>query len=144
MWLLYGSFGLLMVVSVVADCRGVLSANLQVRLFPHLLLVGIPLASEGIAAAVESARRSRYSGDEKVGSRSPRVLISYFSLASLLKITNEPLLSNWWPFYTYPERLSVEWIGEYVRLNQIWLGQDARLYTVADGLWRLDTGDERH
>ena len=111
MWLLYGSFGLLMVVSVVADMCGVLSANLQVRLFPHLLLVGIPLASDGIAAAVESARRNRTQVTRRLVPVVLVILITFFSLASLLKITNQPLVSNWWSFYSFPERLSVEWMA---------------------------------
>ena len=130
-WLLYASFGLLMVISVVADVAGVLSANLQVRLFPHFLLVGIPLAGEAIVASVQWARRSRVAVMGKLAPVSLVVLISYFSLASLLKITNEPLLSNWWPLYTVQERLSVEWIGDYVRLNQVWFGRDSRLFALA-------------
>jgi hypothetical protein len=147
LWLLYGSFGLLMVLSVLVDLSGGLSANLQLRVFPHFLLVGIPLASEGIFALVAWARRSQRSLVAWAAPVALVALLSLFALGALLKITNEPLLSNQWSFYTEEERHSVQWVGSHVRNNQVWTGRDNRLPTVvrAYGNWsqqniRIDRG----
>lgn len=137
LWLLYGSFGLLMVLSVLVDLSGALSANLQLRVFPHFLLVGIPLASEGLVAMIGWLRRGKRPLITKVAPVLLVALFSFFSLASLLKITNEPLLSNWWSFYASQEQQLVQWIGSHIRNNQVWTGREARLPTVvlAFGNW---------
>ncbi|MCX7855710.1 MAG: hypothetical protein N2556_07015, partial [Anaerolineae bacterium] len=66
------------------------------------------------------------------------VLIMAFSLASLLKVPNEPLLSHNWVFYTDPERRSVEWLGKHGENAWVWMGVDERLVALAeaDGLWK--------
>lgn len=130
-WLLYASFASLMVFSLIADRVGALSANLQVRIFPHFLLVGVPLAAEGIVAGLGWARGSRVAAVRRLAPVLLVFLIAYFSLGSLLKITNEPLLSNQWTFYTARERSSVRWIGSHVRNNGVWVGRDIRLWTLA-------------
>lgn len=137
LWLLYASFAALIVVSLFVDRSGALSANLQLRLFPHLLLVGIPLASEGIVGFVGWTKRSRGPVAQKLAPVLLVALICFFSLASMLKITNEPLLSNWWSFYVEKERLSVQWIGNHIRDSRVWVGQDARLPTLVEayGNW---------
>lgn len=147
LWLLYGSFGLLMVLSVLVDLSGGLSANLQLRIFPHFLMVGIPLASEGIFALLAWARRRRPSLVARAAPVALVALLSLFALGALLKITNEPLLSNQWAFYAEEERHSVQWVGSHVRNNQVWAGRDYRLPTVARayGNWgqeniRIDRG----
>lgn len=139
LWLLYASFGILMVISVLVDLSGALSANLQLRVFPHFLLVGIPLAGEGVVALVGPARRFRGRIARAAAPALIVMLISLFSLASLLKITSEPLLSHGWTFYASEEQQSVQWVGGHVRNNQVWLGQDVRLQTLvaAFGNWSL-------
>lgn len=138
LWLLYGSFGLLLALSVLLDLAGALSANLQLRIFPHLLLVGIPLAAEGLVAGLRWARRSQRRALAVAAPLALVLLLSYFSLASLFKVTNEPLLSHWWRFYDRGEELSVQWVDSHVRNNQVWAGRDFRLPTVAlaYGNWR--------
>ncbi|MFZ2361176.1 MAG: hypothetical protein WA040_17680 [Anaerolineae bacterium] len=131
LWLLYGSFGFLMVLSVLVDLSGGLSTNLQLRIFAHFLLVGIPLASEGIFALIAWARRNRPSPLARAAPVALVALLSLFALGALLKITNEPLLSNQWSFYTEEERRSAQWVGSHVRNNQVWTGRDFRLPTVA-------------
>jgi hypothetical protein len=61
-----------------------------------------------------------------------------FSLTSLLKVTNEPLLSYNWVFYTDPERQAVEWLGKYGENAQVWTGVDERLVALAEAsdLWK--------
>lgn len=131
LWLLYASFAALMVITLLVDRAGALSSNMQVRIFPHFLLMGIPLASEGIVRFLAWARRRPPARVGRLAQVGLVILIAYFALASLLKITNEPIFSNYWPFYSTTERLSVEWIRDRVRHNWIWLGSDTRLRTLA-------------
>lgn len=138
LWLFYGSFGLVMVTSVAVDLLGALSANLQIRLFPHFLLVGIPLASQGIVDILGWIRRSRHVFAARVAPLLFTILIAFFSLASLLKITNEPLLSHYWTFHAKDERASAQWMGRHLHNSQVWIGGDIRLLTLAEayGEWK--------
>ncbi len=137
LWLLYGGFGLFLAISVVLDLSGTLSANMQVRVFPHLMVVAIPLAAEAVVGLVHrlsgrplAARRLLFGGIV--------VLMMAFSLASLLKVTNEPLLSHNWVFHTDLERRAVEWLGTHRENARVWMGVDERLVALAeaDRLWR--------
>ncbi len=137
LWLLYGGFGLLLAISVVLDLSGVLSANMQVRMFPHLMVVAIPLAAE----AVEGVARwvsGRPMAARALLSGGMAVLVTVFSLASLLKVTNEPLLSYNWVFHTDPERRAVRWLGQRGENAGVWMGMDERLVALgeADSLWK--------
>ncbi len=132
LWLLYGGFGLFLAVSVILDLSGALSANMQVRVFPHLMIVAIPLAGEALAGLARRASwRMALSGGLVV-------LIMVFSLSSLLKVTNEPLLSHNWVFHTDLERRAVEWLGKHGEDAWVWMGVDERLVALAeaDSLWK--------
>lgn len=126
LWLLYGGFGLFLAISVVLDLAGALSANMQVRIFPHLMVVAIPLAAEALAGLARRASwRMALSGGLVV-------LMMAFSLFSLLKVTNEPLLSHNWVFHTDPERQAVEWLGRHGENARVWMGVDERLVALAE------------
>jgi hypothetical protein len=126
LWLLYTGFAFLLALGVILDLTGALSANLQVRLFPHLMIVAIPLAAEALRDLVARARRG--------GGRAHRqavalvaVAVLFFSAASLFKATNEPLLSNYWVFHAPGERAAVRWAGPHLGGPWVWLGLDGRL-----------------
>jgi len=135
LWLLYGGFGLFLAISVVLDLSGALSANMQVRAFPHLMVVAIPLAAEALTGMVRRAGRSVA---RALLSGGLVLAVMGFSLASLLKVTNEPLLSYNWVFYADPERQAVEWLGQYGEGAQVWTGVDERLVALAEAsdLWK--------
>ncbi len=135
LWLLYGGFGLFLAISVVLDVSGALSANLQVRAFPHLMVVALPMAAEALVGIV---RRSGRSAAARALLGGGLVLaVMGFSLASLLKVTNEPLLSYNWVFFADPERRAVEWLGQYGEGGIVWMGMDERLVALAEAspLW---------
>lgn len=131
LWLLYTSFAFLLALAVVLDVAGALSANLQVRLFPHLMVAGIPLASEFIIQAV-SLVQTKAPAARRLTAVALVVVSVFFSLASLLKVTNEPLLSNQWTFHSNSEQRTVEWIGTHLRLARVWVGSDHRLAVLAE------------
>jgi hypothetical protein len=137
LWLLYGGFGLFLALSVLLDLAGTLSANMQVRVFPHLMVLAIPLAAEALEGLVcPGSRRHLLARASLSGGMA--VLMMAFSLASLLKVTNEPFLSYNWVFHTNAERRAVEWLGGHGESAQVWMGMDERLVALAeaDGLWK--------
>ncbi|MCS7283794.1 MAG: hypothetical protein RMK65_09940 [Anaerolineae bacterium] len=131
LWLLYGGFGLFLAISVILDLAGVLSANLQVRVFPHLMMIAIPLAAEALERWVHWISRRPLYGPLRF-SIGVAALMMALSLASLLKVTNEPLLSHNWIFYTGSERRAVEWLSRYGGDMEIWMGVDERLVALAE------------
>ena len=126
LWLLYTGFALLLALGVFLDRAGALSANLQVRLFPHLMIVAIPLAAEMVSRIVARAWR-RGKGARLVAVAVLAAGGLFFSGASIFKATNEPLLSNRWVFHSRAERAAIEWAGPRHATNRVWLGIDDRL-----------------
>lgn len=102
LWLLYAAFALQGALSVVADASGALASNLQHRLFPSFSIV---------AAALVGASLARWS--PRRYPRAARLAISTLvfcvAILSVLKATNEPLLSNMWTFYRADEIRALQW-----------------------------------
>ncbi len=136
-WLLYGGFGLFLTISVVLDLAGALSANLQVRVFPHLMIVAIPLAAEAIEGLAERVAR-RPAPLRRLLTGVGVLVVAGFSLASLLKVTNEPFLSHNWVFYADQEEMAVNWLGDRGADARVWTGPDERLVALAEvtGTWK--------
>jgi hypothetical protein len=130
LWLLYPAFAFQLGMSVFADQSGSLGGNLQVRLFAPLLLIAIPIAALGLHFVITTIQR-RFP-------RTLRVLLYialllpflWFSLASVLKATNEPLVSNKWIFRTYDEDRAASWVMTYIKTGPIATGADERLATA--------------
>lgn len=113
---MYPAFGLLVGVGVLVDFSGFLSRNLQVRWFPAFALVSSPIAAEALV---------RWSKLWKVHNRSAVVvvasaLMSYALAAAILKVTNEPTLSNQWVVYTPTEVATMRWTEMHLRGQQVW------------------------
>lgn len=129
LWLLYAGFASLLAVGVFLDLAGVLSANLQVRLFPHLMIVAIPLAAEVVRDVLARAwRREKGVRGAAVALLAGAVL--FFSVASIFKATNEPLLSNHWVFHSPDERAAIAWAAPHLAGPWVWLGSDYRVTPV--------------
>ncbi len=57
-------------------------------------------------------------------------------LLSLLKATAEPLLSNYWTFYTPAERAALAWAERALSGRNLWTGMDGRVsdaYVIQTG-----------
>jgi hypothetical protein len=124
-WLLYAGFAFQVGIGVIIDFAGVLGANLQLRLFPVYMLIAIPSSSAAVMAAYDRIRswpRLR---------QTVRLSIATLALActafSLLKATNEPLLSNKWTFYSGAEAQTMDWLAGSVPEGGIWTDVDERL-----------------
>lgn len=130
LWLLYAAFAALLAVSVPLDVAGVLSANLQVRLFPHLMITAIPLSALGLVRFLRQAfRRGR--GTRRAAAVTMVVCVLVFAAASLIKITNDPLLSRRWKFQSAGEDVAVQWVTQQVRAADVWVGVDNRMDALA-------------
>jgi hypothetical protein len=118
-WLLYLSFVLQGVASVVSDASGAFGGNLEVRLFPSFAMAAVAVV--GVAAS-ELSWIAR-----------PRVVLGLagvtlcVTILSLLKVTNEPLFSNKWVFYRPGEIAAVEWVDAHLSGASVWTEFDERI-----------------
>ena len=126
LWLLYAAFAFQMALSVGAAGLGLLASNLQVRLFPVFMLLVMPLAALGLQEGARCIRARRQHAVLAVLA----LLFAGTAGAAAFKATNEPLLSNTWTFRVRNEQLSVEWVDEYTRYGDVWLGTDRLRYTA--------------
>jgi len=130
LWLFYTAFAILLAFSVFLDIAGVLQSNLQVRIFPNLMVFAIPLASLVIT---DFNRKLQLHSAllRKTASAALFLAVIYFSGTSLLKVTNEPLLSNYVMFYAPGESRVLSWISDRQQDAIIWSGLNNRLTTLS-------------
>jgi hypothetical protein len=117
MWLLFAALAIQGILAVLADMTGVLGGNLEYRLFVSFTVVAAPI----LAAAVARWQLGPFAASGLA------VCVFLVAIASLLKATNEPALSNQWTFYTADELRALEWADGHQRSTETWVGQDERL-----------------
>jgi hypothetical protein len=127
-WLLYAGFAVQIAIATVLDFAGILSANLQLRVLPGLIVFAVVLAVQELQRLLSSLHW---------GYRSRRLLFVVFSLlitwfvfASVLKATNDPVVSNKWSFYSTAEKSAVQWTDTHLQHARVWAGIDERLFVV--------------
>lgn len=120
LWLLYVAFAAQGALSVVADATGALGGNLQHRLFPSFSLIAV-----GLVAATLVRWQPRRS--TVVVRLCFAVAVSVITLLSVMKATNEPLLSNKWTFYRSEELAALRWTNEHLANAFLWTEFDERL-----------------
>jgi hypothetical protein len=124
-WLLYAGLAFQVGIGVIIDFAGVLGANLQLRLFPVFMVVAIPTSGAAVMAAYDRIRRwPRLRQTVRLGMAAALLACTPFSL---LKATNEPLLSNKWTFYSGAEAQTMDWLAGAVPQEAIWTDVDERL-----------------
>ncbi len=120
LWLLYAAFAFQGLASVVVDASGALSSNIQHRLFPSVSIIATGIVSQALA----QWRPRRFAGSLAV------VLalgIGVLAVLSVMKATNEPLVSNKWSFYRSTEMAALQWVDPRLRNAPIWTEYDERL-----------------
>jgi hypothetical protein len=113
----------------VADASGALGSNLQHRLFPSFSIVAVPL----VGAALAQWRPARLGRPLRMGLTAA---VACVSILSVLKATNEPLLSNKWTFYREDELIALDWSDTHLQNTSVWTEFDERLaaaYQTARG-----------
>ena len=131
LWLFYAAFAVQGGLAVLADLSGALSSNLQHRLFPSLAMVGVALVGQ----AVVDWRPQRHASAAR---RGLALGLAVLATLSIIKATNEPLLSNKWTFYRDTEWLAIEWTDTYLSEARVWTEFDERLaitFPMLKGGW---------
>lgn len=132
-WLLYAGFAIQIAIGTVLDFAGVLSANLQLRILPGLVVFAVVLAVQGLERLLSSIRLGYQA--RRLLSVGFILLVAWFAFASLLKVTNDPVVSNKWGFYSTAEKSAVQWTDTYLQRARVWAGIDERLSTVHSVLY---------
>lgn len=124
LWAFYGAFALQGALSILVDLSGAIAANLQHRMFPSFVMLAAPLTASWLISWCErNPQRSRATWN-LLG-----VLIAILGILSVLKATNEPILSNYWVFYRPLELSAVDWAVQKQEGTQIWTDFNERLNT---------------
>jgi hypothetical protein len=122
LWAFYAAFVLLSIASLLVDVSGALAANLQHRLYPSFAMLAAPLVGAWLAKVVLLPRRR-----QKWIHFTASFCLAGLMLLSLLKATAEPLLSNYWTFYTPAERAALAWAERALSGRNLWTGMDGRV-----------------
>lgn len=123
LWWLYTAFGVLLVVGTIADYAGFMQENLQMRMFTPFALFIAPLAALVIRAAFAWLQRLR----PRLAVLLAGMLIAYGLLACMLKVTNDPLVSNVWLFYAPGEQRAGVWMEQKIDNQVVWADTWSRL-----------------
>ncbi|MBM4429565.1 MAG: hypothetical protein FJ026_04350 [Chloroflexi bacterium] len=128
-WLLYAGFGVQLAISLILSYGGGMSANLQLRVFPAVMLFGIGLVGLGLVRVWRAGRVS-----VSLFAAALLILALWAGAASLLKMTNDPSLSQNWTFWSVSEDRAVRWVERHLRGRSVWLGlEGVRLSAYAVG-----------
>jgi hypothetical protein len=125
LWLFYAAFALQEGITLISDASGALASNLELRLFPSFSIIAVAL----VGAAWAEWQPRRYARQISLGFS---LTIFCFSILSILKTTNEPLLSNKWNFYQPSEILALEWGDQHLNNAELWTEFDERLIAAYD------------
>ncbi len=120
LWLFYAALAAQGGFSVLADASGALGSNLQHRIFPSMSIIAVGIVS----ATLTQWQPRRFVRPLHLGLTA---LIGCIAVLSVLKATNEPLLSNKWTFYQANELRALEWSDAHLRDSEIWTELDERL-----------------
>jgi hypothetical protein len=128
LWSLYGAFGLLGAVSIAVDFTGVLGSNLQHRVFPSFAMIAAALVSVWAVGKLESKPHMH-----RLLHAVLAVGLGFLGVVSVMKATNEPLVSNKWQYYSPLEKSALLWSEAHSDTGALWTGLDERL-TAAMGI----------
>lgn len=129
LWTFFGSFSLLSALSIVADISGFLSSNLQLRIFPSFAMLAVAV----VVSWLISAPIKRYWWSQTYR-YTIAVTIAIFSVLSLIKATNEPLLTNNWIFTEQSEQQALLWVDKNSISSSTWTEVNERLTTIYETL----------
>lgn len=120
LWLFFLGYAAQVAMGVVSDLSGAMGSNLQVRLFTPFALVICPMAATWLAGAERLrllrrpiVRRALVAGGALLGAAAVSL--------GLLKLTNDPLVGNFWLFYTPAEQAAVDWAEDHLVDRKIWI-----------------------
>ncbi|NJK80889.1 MAG: hypothetical protein HC876_10770 [Chloroflexaceae bacterium] len=122
LWAFYGAFGLQGALSILVDFSGAISGNLQHRVFPSFAIVAVAMVVRALLEWIDNRKQV-----ERWLYRGGAALFSALVVLSIIKATNEPLVSNKWLFYHPAERTALAWASTALADRSLWVGFDERL-----------------
>lgn len=125
LWAIYGAFTAQSALSIVVDVSGAVAGTLQHRIFPSFVMLAAPLTA---AWLVEW--RPRHRAVARLAPAALAALIGALACLSMLKATNEPLVSNKWLFYVPAESQALDWADSTLADRPVWTEYDERLLTA--------------
>jgi hypothetical protein len=125
LWALYGAFAIQGALSILVDRSGALAANLQLRAFPSFVMLAVPLAARAIVDWQASGKRSKAPAWAAL-----LAALGIMAALSVLKATNEPLVSNKWAFYIPAEMRALDRADVMLADRSLWTEFDERLLTA--------------
>lgn len=125
LWYFYVGFAAQVALGVIADLSGALASNLQLRMFTPFVLVSSPMAATWLATPLVGAALRRPLA--RIGLT---LLASCAVIASLLKMTNDPLVGNQWIFYSPDEQIAAAWVDSHLSYREVWLDLGAHQLEV--------------
>lgn len=123
LWQLYTSFGILLLLGVVADFAKFLNTNLQLRMFTPFTLFSSGLVALGLQSVWGWLRPAA----RRLLAPAVGLLAVFAFVVTQVKITNDPLVGNQWSFYSPAEVRAVEWANARVQGQRIWVDLGSRL-----------------
>lgn len=127
LWLLYFGIGGQFAVGLLADYSGAFAGNLQVRYLPAFLILAAPLAARRLRGRPSPRSSSIH---RRAAGWALLVLCGVGLVAALLKATNDPLVGNFWTFYTPQERQAGRWVDDNLTNGQVWVDISAHKLDV--------------
>lgn len=122
LWALYGAFAVQGMTSVGLDLVGALGSNLQVRAFASFAMLAAPLVARLVTQQLDEGTRQRPWAWGAVAAT-----LGLVAVLSVLKATNEPLVSNKWGFYSPAEMEAIDRAEAMLPQRSLWLDFDERL-----------------
>lgn len=131
LWVFYASFALFGATSIVVDVSGAIAKNLQHRAFPSFVMIAAPVASLWLIRLKRQSESQQRFLNKMIG-----LILGLLIVLAVIKATNEPLLSNYWTFYSPGEMASVIWAEDTLVGRSLWTGSGGRVaegYTINAG-----------
>lgn len=125
LWSLFTAFALLTAGGILVDFTGFLGANLQLRIFPAFSMLAAPLVAQWWRTPANLAGTSR-----RLYTVAGTVAAVTIAMLSILKATNEPLLSNYWLFATQAELDATRWAHDHLESGELWTGYNERVNRI--------------
>lgn len=117
---LYTGLGIVLATSLISDwIGGEAGMNLELRVFPLLMIFGAPLAGVLVSTIINYTKREKL---KVVSLTILSVLIVLFAVNAPLKATSEPSLSRHWNFYSITEESGVRWLNTNGESISMWKG----------------------
>lgn len=136
LWAFFGGFAFQGALSILVDVSGALSSNLQHRIFPSFAMLAVPFLTSALFSLRAVSRHHGRAIRGAVGAT-----IGLLAVLALWKATNEPLLSNKWPFAHPSEFYGLSWAERKLTGRSVWLGHDEQF--AASVLTRTGQGISR-